>query len=264
METEIPAMLRARETIRPERFTFHSSRMRMRQVTKEELESMNREGVRCAAELSDARVDVLSTACLVAIMSMGLGYHLQYEREMIDVMRSNGSLAPGMTSAGALIEGLKLLGAKRISLMAPYMRPLTDLVVKYIENEGIEVIDSITFEIADNLEVGLRDPLQLIEDVRRLKTKGADVVVASACVQMPSLAAIPHIEDMLGIRTVSTAICTTRSMLDRLGLEPIVPLAGALLAGSTTTNLTSEHATQRILSLAADGFGPKHSSLSSC
>jgi maleate isomerase len=264
METEIPAMLRARETIRPERFTFHSSRMRMRQVTKEELESMNREGARCAAELSDARVDVLSTACLVAIMSMGLGYHRQYEREMIDVMRSNGSLAPGMTSAGALIEGLKILGAKRISLMAPYMRPLTDLVVKYIENEGIEVIDSITFEIPDNLEVGLRDPLQLIEDVRRLKTKGADVVVASACVQMPSLAAIPHIEDMLGIRTVSTAICTTRSMLDRLGLEPIVPLAGALLAGSTTTNLTGEHVTQRILSLAADGFGPKHSSLSSC
>lgn len=33
METEIPAMLRAREEIRPERFTFHSSRMRMQQVT---------------------------------------------------------------------------------------------------------------------------------------------------------------------------------------------------------------------------------------
>ena len=35
METEIPAMLRARETVEPERFTFHSSRMRMKKVTKE-------------------------------------------------------------------------------------------------------------------------------------------------------------------------------------------------------------------------------------
>ena len=34
METEIPAMLRAREAIEPERFTFHSSRMRMKSVTK--------------------------------------------------------------------------------------------------------------------------------------------------------------------------------------------------------------------------------------
>ncbi|MEO1903160.1 MAG: Asp/Glu racemase, partial [Alcanivorax sp.] len=37
METEIPAMLTARQLIRPERFTFHSSRMRMKTVSKEEL-----------------------------------------------------------------------------------------------------------------------------------------------------------------------------------------------------------------------------------
>src|SRR3954468_6684763 len=79
METEIPAMLRAREAVLPERFTFHSSRMRMHKVTKEELAAMNKEGLRCAAELADARVDVMSTACLVAIMAMGLGYHRQTE-----------------------------------------------------------------------------------------------------------------------------------------------------------------------------------------
>lgn len=232
METEIPAMLRARETIRPERFTFHSSRMRMHKVTKEELEAMNKEGLRCAAELADARVDVMSTACLVAIMAMGPGYHRQTERELLEVARANHCLAPIMTSAGALIEGLKIMGARRVSLMAPYMRPLTDLVVAYIENEGIEVIDSLSFEIPDNLEVGLRDPMQLIEDVRGLNTEGADVVVASACVQMPSLPAIQRIEDMLGIRTVSTAVSTVRRMLDHLNLEPIVPGAGALLAGA--------------------------------
>jgi maleate isomerase len=231
METEIPAMLRAREAIRPERFTFHSSRMRMHKVTKEELVAMNKEGVRCAAELADARVDVMSTACLVAIMAMGPGYHRETEHELLEAARANHCLAPVMTSAGALVEGLKILGARRISLMAPYMCPLTDLVVAYIENEGIEVIDSLSFEIPDNLEVGRRDPMQLIDDVRRLNTEGADVVVASACVQMPSLPAIQRIEDMLGIRTVSTAVCTVRGMLDRLELEPIVPGAGALLSG---------------------------------
>jgi maleate isomerase len=231
METEIPAMLRAREQIRPERFTFHSSRMRMHRVTKEELAAMNRESLRCAAELADARVDVMSTACLVAIMAMGVGYHRETERELTEVARANKSAAPVMTSAGALIDGLKTLGAKRVSLMAPYMRPLTDQVVAYIEHEGIEVIDSICFEIPDNLEVGMRDPMQLLEDVKRLNTRGADVVVASACVQMPSLPAVQRIEDMLGIPTVSTAVCTVRKMLDNLGLEPVVPHTGALLSG---------------------------------
>jgi len=231
METEVPAMFRAREAIRSERFTFHASRMRMHKVTKEELEAMNREGLRCAAELADAQVDVMSTACLVAIMAMGLGYHRQTERELTEVARANHCFAPVMTSAGALIEGLKTMGARRISVMAPYMRPLTDLVVKYIENEGIEVIDSICFEIPDNLEVGRRDPLRLLNDVERLNTDGADVVVASACVQMPSLSAIQRIEDRLGIPTTSTAVCTVRRMLEHLELEPIVPNAGALLSG---------------------------------
>lgn len=69
METEIPAMLNARQAIRPERFTFHSSRMRMKQVKKEELAAMDAESDRCAMELSDAKVDVLGYACLVAIMA---------------------------------------------------------------------------------------------------------------------------------------------------------------------------------------------------
>ena len=43
METEIPAMLRARESIFPERFTFHSSRMRMKSVTESELKKMDSE-----------------------------------------------------------------------------------------------------------------------------------------------------------------------------------------------------------------------------
>src|SRR5256714_1483048 len=156
METEIPAMLQARERIRPERFSFHSSRMRMHRVTPEELAAMNRESLRCAAELADARVDVMSTACLVAIMSQGLGYHRQVEEDLKRVVAENGARSKVMTSAGALIDGLKKLGAKKISLLAPYIKPLTEKVVAYIEHEGIEVLDRISFEIPDNLEVARR------------------------------------------------------------------------------------------------------------
>lgn len=231
METEIPAMLRAREAIRPDRFTFHSSRMRMHRVTREELVAMNREGLRCAAELADARVDVMSTACLVAIMAMGPGYHREVERDLAEVARQNGCDGPVMTSAGALVEGLKILGAKKVSLLAPYMCSLTDLVVAYIENEGIEVVDAISFEIPDNLEVGRRDPALLLDDVRRLKTANVDAVVLSACVQMQSLPSIAAAEARLGLPVTSTAVCTTRLMLDRLGLDPVVPGAGSLLSG---------------------------------
>src|ERR1700735_2635275 len=104
METEIPAILRARETVEPERFTFHSSRMRMKKVTKAELEAMDRDSDRCALELSDARVDVLGYACLVAIMSMGRGYHRMSEQRLHKRTKENGAPAPVVTSAGAQIR----------------------------------------------------------------------------------------------------------------------------------------------------------------
>jgi maleate isomerase len=173
----------------------------------------------------------MSTACLVAIMAMGPGYHREVQRELTEVVQAHNCTAPVMTSAGALIEGLHILGAKRVALLAPYVRTLCDLVVKYIESEGIEVIDSIAFEIPDNLEVGRIDPIRLVEAVKKLKITGVDAVVLSACVQMPSLPVIQMVEDRLGIPVTSTAVCTTRRMLDHLNLEPVVPNAGALLSG---------------------------------
>ncbi|MCA3820876.1 MAG: Asp/Glu racemase, partial [Burkholderia sp.] len=91
METEIPAMLRLRESIRPERFTYHSSRMRMKKVVKEELAAMDAESDRCAVELSDARVDVLGYACLVAIMAMGHGYHRVSQARLTKHTADNGA-----------------------------------------------------------------------------------------------------------------------------------------------------------------------------
>ena len=231
METEIPAMLRAREAVEPERFTFHSSRMRMKKVTKEELQAMDADSGRCAAELVDARVDVLGYACLVAIMSMGKGYHRDSETRLHEITVKEGYPTPVVTSAGALIAGLKALNAKRVSLVAPYMKPLTCMVTDYIEAEGIQVADSISLEIADNVEVGRQDPMALTRIYKDLKLNGIDALVLSSCVQMPSLGAVSIVEQECGLPVVSAAICTTHQMLQRLGLKTVVPNAGSLLSG---------------------------------
>ena len=232
METEIPAMLRARESvIADERFTFHSSRMRMKKVTKEELAAMDADSDRCAAELADARVDVLGYACLVAIMSMGKGYHCRSEQRLHEVTVREGAAAPVVTSAGALVHGLRTLGAKRIAMVAPYVESLCTLVADYIEHEGFEVADRIALEIPDNLEVGRRDPLALVDIYKRLKLEGVDVLVLSSCVQMPSLAAVPVVEQECGLPVMSASIATTYQMLQKLGLRTFVPNAGALLSG---------------------------------
>jgi maleate isomerase len=231
METEIPAMLRARQTLASERFTFHSSRMRMKKVTKEELEAMDRDSDRCALELSDARVDVLGYACLVAIMSMGKGYHRTSQQRLSAITEQNGAPAPVVTSAGALIEALHAMGMKRISVLCPYMKPLTKLVVDYIESEGVEVKDYLALEIPDNLKVAAQDPAELLTLYKRLDRGGIDGIVLSACVQMQSLPSIDAVEKEAGIPTLSAAVATTWQMLKALQLPTYVPGCGALLSG---------------------------------
>ncbi|MFD2858000.1 Asp/Glu racemase [Seohaeicola zhoushanensis] len=232
MEREIPAMLRAREAMFPERFSFHSSRMRMKKVTAEELKAMDRDSDRCALELSDADVDVMGYACLVAIMSMGKGYHRESQKRLHQVTVDNGHPAPVVSSAGALVDGLHRMGAKRISIVTPYMRPLTNLVAEYIEAEGIEVSDSIALEIPDNLQVAAQDPMNLTEIYKQVNLKNIDALVLSACVQMPSLAAIQKVEDECGIPVLSAAVATTYQMLRELEITPRVPGCGALLSGN--------------------------------
>jgi len=173
----------------------------------------------------------LGYACLVAIMSMGKGYHRQSERRLHERTRENGAPAPVVTSAGALIEGLRALGAKKVAVIAPYMKPLTQLVVDYIEAEGIEVQDRIALEIEDNIAVGRRDPMALVDIAAGVSTANVDALVVSACVQMPSLAAIPVVESRAGVPVVSAAVCTAFRMLETLGLSTLSPNAGALLSG---------------------------------
>jgi len=232
METEIPAMLNAHGSRHGIAYTFHSSRMRMmKKVTREELAAMDADSDRCAAELADARVDVLGYACLVAIMSMGPGYHRVSESRLHEQTVRNGGAAPVVTSAGALITGIQTLGAKAVSVICPYMKPLAKRSVDYLEYEGITVKDYLALEVADNLEVGRLDTDNLLEISSRVNRQGSDALVLSACVQMPSLPVIDAAERKHGLPVISAAVCTTHQMLKRLGLDTQVPGGGSLLSG---------------------------------
>jgi maleate isomerase len=235
METELPRMLRRREEIYPdERFTFHSSRMRMKHVTPEELARMNAQTERASLELADARPDVVSSACLVAIMAQGAGYHCTAEDQISTAIRSEGLEVPVVSSAGALLRGLEALGVRRVAMVTPYMKPLTKLVAEYVEDAGFEVVDALSLEVSDNLEVAALDPAALREHWKRVDTSNADALVLSACVQMPSLPSIQPVEDEAGLPVLSAATATVFTILSELGLRTHVPDAGRLLSGEVT------------------------------
>lgn len=231
MEIEVGEILRRRRELAAESFSIHSSRVRMNQVTERELAQMVSDSDRCAVELTDAEVDVIAYACLVAIMAQGPGYHRTSERRLTAVAAGQGSAAPIVSSAGALVRAITALQFTSVAIVTPYMKPLTARVVDYLEDAGIEVTDAISLEIPRNLDVGRHDPLRLPAIAGRLRLGSAQAVVLSACVQMPCLPAIEIAEQELGLPVLSASVATTFEILNRLGLTPVAPGAGSLLDG---------------------------------
>ena len=226
METELPELFSRRS----ERFTFHSARMRMTTVSAEALAAMDAHSDRCAVELADADCDALAYACLVAVMAAGPGAHARAGSRLTEAA---GGQTPVVTSAGALLEGIRALGARRVAMITPYAPALTAKVVDYLADAGIEVVDSISLSVTDNREVGRLDPDQLVGLTDRLNLAEAQALVLSACVQMPSLTAIEAGQQRTGLPTLSAATATARELLTSLGLDPVIPGAGALLAGDS-------------------------------
>ncbi|GLS28904.1 maleate isomerase [Mesorhizobium albiziae] len=231
METELPELFRRQTEATGQLYTFHSARAGMKNVTREELDAMVGKAADCAKAVSDADVEVIAYACLVAVMAQGTGAHRHSEQIIAQAAENNGHPAGVVSSAGALVRTLTALKAKKVTMVTPYMRPLTQMVRDYIASEGFDVLDAVALEVPDNLAVGRLNPANLPEIARELENNGADAIILSACVQMPSLASIQRVEDELGLPVISAATATTFEILSKLGHTPAIKGAGRLLSG---------------------------------
>ncbi|MEU6137504.1 Asp/Glu racemase [Nocardioides sp. NPDC047086] len=232
METELPELFRRQSLATGHRYTFHSARATLKSVTREELLAMVDKAADCAVAVSDADVDVIAYACLVAVMAQGAGAHVGSETVIREAAADNGLPAAVTSSAGALVRTLEAIGARKVAMVAPYMKPLTKMVGDYIEGAGFTVVDATSLEVSDNLAVGCLDPRNLPAIARELQHSEADALILSACVQMPSLDAVQAVEDELGLPVITAATATTFEILQALGHQPAISNAGRLLEGS--------------------------------
>jgi maleate isomerase len=214
MEIEVPELMRASDS---QSFSFHSSRMRMQQVSAEELAAMNSQALRCVDELADAQCDVLAYACLIAVMVQGPGAHRIIEKRLADKLQERGQERPVISSAGALVETIVRLDATRVAIVTPYVPALTEAVIGYLEAEDITVTSHFSLGVADNFDVGCIPSAEIERAVDKLDLGSADLLVLSACVQMPSLGLLNSIADMIPVPVITASSCTAAAVLSAIG-----------------------------------------------
>jgi maleate isomerase len=218
-EVEVPELLRRQQAATGDRFSVHSARLRLQQVTPEALQKMNDAADGAVDLLGDAQVDALVYACLAAGMSGGRVGVLRTQAQLVARAAATGRTPPAVvTSAGALVDALAHLNAARISMITPYRKALTARVAATLGECG-------------HAEIGRLDPVKLLALAAQMDFSGSDALVLSACSQMPSLDVIEEAEQRFGLPVLSAATASTFVLLCRLGMAPQISHAGLLLRG---------------------------------
>ncbi len=144
MEREIPVMLRRREQTCPETFSFHSSRVPMTSVAPEQLAAMNAQAAWAASELADVAVDIVTCACLVAVMAEGRGAHREAEASRAGLLADEGCFAPVVSDALVLsgcvqmpsLEAVEAVEAAERAVGSPVISTATATVFQSMKRLG--------------------------------------------------------------------------------------------------------------------------------
>lgn len=100
-----------------------------------------------------------------------------------------------VTSAGAMVEALRAVGARRVAVASPYTRGLTHRLVKFLEEAGFEVTSSAFLGISSHISAVSRRTVKDL--VRAAHDPAADAVFVS-CTALRTYGVVAELEQDIG------------------------------------------------------------------
>lgn len=143
-----------------------------------------------------SRLDVIGFSCTSGTVAIGCAAVAQAIRRA-----RPGIAVTTPIEAGA--EGLRRLGCRRISLLAPYRPATADLVSGYFEDQGFAIDRKATFDLDGDPDMNRVTAEDLIAAGRRLVHPDSDALFIS-CTGLRTAPVIAALEDAIGRPVVTS------------------------------------------------------------
>ena len=182
----------------PEGVSIHATRMYRTSgregVDRENLQATNESLPQVVRALAPVKPDALVFAHTMGSMVLGPGH----DHELTEML-SEAAGCPAITTAGALLTALELLGVRHLSLVAPYREEMVEMEKSYLEQSlpGLKVVKHTSFGISDGWEIGNRDPLEAFRGGRDVDCPEAEAVFISGT-NLRAIESIEPLEQDLG------------------------------------------------------------------
>lgn len=146
------------------------------------------------------------------------------ERAMCAAMTQAGEI-PSLTTSGALLEALREIGARRIAVVTPYTRSVTDSLEEYLAEGGMTVTGRAYLGLTRHIwKVPYRD----VVDMARQAVVGATDALFISCTNLPTYDVIPQLEAELRMPVLSANQVTMWAALRAIGAQAVGPYQALL------------------------------------
>lgn len=206
MEPEFYAMA-------PDGVSIHTARMMLYDVTPESLESMAGDAVNAAELLATAGVDVMVYGCTSGSLVKGIVWEANLVKEL-----QKATETPTVTTGGAVVEALNVVGATNVTVVTPYIDELNRLEKTFLEAHGFHIATIKGLGLTDNQMIGR----VTINEVRRLidLTPETNCLFVS-CTNLPVTSMIQDLESQYNIPVVTSNQASMWSALRSMSHGPV-------------------------------------------
>jgi maleate isomerase len=216
MEYEFRKML-------PPKISLHTARMRLTNVTIEELFKMEKDAISAGLMLADADVDIIVYGCTTGSLVGGKGYDEKIAQEIKKATNKNV-----VVTATAVVDALKELHTLKISLATPYTNEVTEKEINFLEDMGLKILNSKNLGITSNLEIG-RQRLETVYQLAKQANVNQAEAIFISCTNLRTIEIIDQLENELKKPVISSNTATLWATLRKLGFRKKFRKYGTLL-----------------------------------
>jgi len=213
------------EVLRPHA-TVHATRMLLADdVTQESLRKMDREeGMAAALRIASCRPQAVAYCCTASSVVQGCEYDLELRQHL---QKATG--CPSFTAAGALIDALREVGARSISIASPYTDSIDHAEAAFFESAGFRVLRTANLGISDGFGLAAPDAKTMYQLAREAWDPRSDALVVS-CLNMNSQRVAGLIESQTQRAVVTSTTATLWKLLKMAGMQIRLGGFGRLLS----------------------------------
>ena len=188
--------------------SFHFARVGFERGSDEAvLRRMAKDAPEAAMLLVGVRPELIMYACTSGSIVGGPGYDLEISSA---ITRRTGLTAS--TTATAVVEALRAVGARRIGVATPYLAWVTQAEVDFLRAAGFETVATASLGLIDGHAMAALDPEEVRRLARSVDRPEADAVFLS-CTDLPTLDVVPQLEAELGKPIISSNLATAWAMV---------------------------------------------------